>query len=75
MVAIPDTQADSQDEDPQRDLQQVNDMLADWAARSATTSEALVERFEAMGYAVRGKSEDEIAEILRQPPTGPAGTA
>ncbi|MCJ2134252.1 hypothetical protein MKK69_09320 [Methylobacterium sp. J-026] len=74
MVAIPDTQADSQDEDPQRDLQQVNEMLADWAARSATTSEALVERFEAMGYPVRGKSEDEIAEILRRPPTRPVGT-
>ena len=75
MVAIPDTQTDSQEADPQRDLQQVNAMLADWAARSATTSEALTERFEAMGYAVRGKSEDEIAEILRQPPTRPAGTA
>jgi hypothetical protein len=32
-------------------------------------SAALIERFEAMGYEVRDKSEDEIAEILHRAPT------
>ncbi|MBP1181963.1 DNA-binding MarR family transcriptional regulator [Methylobacterium sp. PvR107] len=48
----------------------MNNLLAEWAARSATTSAALIDRLEAMGYAVRGKSEDEIADVLHQPPTG-----
>lgn len=51
------------------DIAEANDMLAEWAARSATGSETLIERFEAMGYEVRGKSEDEIADILRHKPT------
>ncbi|GJD35674.1 hypothetical protein [Methylobacterium aerolatum] len=59
------------DEDKPVDLARVNDLLADWAARSATTSGPLLDRFEAMGYAVRGKSEDEIAEVLRHPPKRP----
>ena len=50
------------------DLEAVNDLLAEWAARSAATSDALIDRFEEMGYAVRGKSEDEIADVLRHPP-------
>jgi len=44
-------------------------MLAAWAARSVATSGALIDRFEAMGYEVRGKSEDEIAAVLHRPPT------
>jgi hypothetical protein len=61
--------AGPRDDDPEEDLEAMNAALADWAARSASDSDALVERFEAMGYAVRGKSEEEIAEILRHPPT------
>lgn len=53
------------------DLEAVNDLLAEWAARSASTSDALIDRFEEMGYAVRGKSEDEIADVLRHPPSQP----
>ncbi|GBU17353.1 MULTISPECIES: hypothetical protein [Methylobacterium] len=56
---------------PTDDLEKANARLAAWAARSAVDSEALVERLEAMGYALRGKSEDEIAEALRHPPTRP----
>ena len=65
MVAI----SDPQDDRPEPDLEGLNDLLAEWAARSAVASAALIERFEAMGYEVRGKSEDEIAEILHRPPT------
>ncbi|MCJ2012071.1 hypothetical protein [Methylobacterium sp. J-076] len=54
---------------PADDLERINGLMADWAARSAATSESLLERFEAMGYEVRGKAEDEIAEVLRRPPT------
>ena len=53
------------------DIEAVNERLAEWAARSATASETLIDRFEAMGYAVRGESEDEIAEVLRRPPNRP----
>lgn len=56
---------------PAEDLDAINANLAEWAARSAATSDALVERFEAMGYEVRGKDEDAIAEVLRHPPTRP----
>ena len=52
----------------------MNTALSEWAARSAADSAALIDRFEELGYAVRGKSEDEIAEILRQPPTRPSRT-
>ena len=69
MVAIPDPQPDPHADHPAADLEPMNDMLADWAARSAATSAGLIDRFEAMGYAVRGKSEEEIAEILHRPPT------
>ena len=58
------------------DLAKANDVLAEWAARSAADSEALIERLDALGYDVRGKSEDDVAEVLRHPPTKPkAGTA
>ena len=63
--------SDPQDRDLGEDLQAVNAALAEWAARSATESDALIERLEAMGYAVRGKAEAEISEILRHPPARP----
>ena len=72
MVAIPNPQDERADDDHTDDLERMNDMMAEWAARSAATSAALIDRFEAMGYAVRGKAEDEIAEILHRPPTRPA---
>jgi hypothetical protein len=71
MVANPNPQPDVQDDDPEADLERLNDMLAAWAARSAATSAALIDRFEAMGYEVRGKTEDEIAAVLHKPPTRP----
>lgn len=58
--------------EPSEQLPKANAELAAWAARSAAESEALIERFERMGYEVRGKSEDEIAEVLKHPPTRPA---
>ncbi|MGX9983904.1 hypothetical protein [Methylobacterium fujisawaense] len=69
MVAIPNPSPDAQDDHPEADLDRLNDLLAVWAARSAAESAALIERFEAMGYEVRDKSEDEIAEILHRAPT------
>lgn len=69
MVAIPNPQPDAQDDHPEAELEQVNDVLAAWAARSATESAALIDRFETMGYEVRGKSEAEIADILNRSPT------
>ncbi|WP_082501187.1 hypothetical protein [Methylobacterium sp. Leaf88] len=65
------------DEDPNADaapserLASINNMLAEWAAASADESPALIERFEAMGYRVRGKSREEITEVLKHPPSGP----
>lgn len=47
----------------------MNERLAAWAACTAGDSPALVERFEAMGYAVRGKSREEAEAVLRCPPT------
>ncbi|MEE7479140.1 hypothetical protein [Methylobacterium hispanicum] len=49
-------------------LDRTNALLAEWAACATENSAFLIERFEAMGYAVRGKSHDEVAEVLRQPP-------
>ena len=65
---------DPRDGDPAKDLEQMNTLLSEWAARSATDSAALIDRFEELGYPVRGKSEYEIAEILRQPPSRPRRT-
>lgn len=53
-------------------LASMNTMLAEWAACSAAQSASLIERFEAMGYRVRGKSREEIAEVLRHPPLDPS---
>ena len=69
MVDLPDTP----DDDPEEDIASANAALSEWAARSAAGSDGLIARFEAMGYAVRGKSEAEIAEILRHPPGHPPG--
>ncbi|MDP4021428.1 hypothetical protein Q8W71_02240 [Methylobacterium sp. NEAU 140] len=57
------------DDEPELDLDAINGLLAEWAARSASESDALIERFEAMGYEVRGKSTEEIAAVLRRAPT------
>lgn len=57
---------------PADKLAETNAALAEWTARSASESEMLIQRLEGMGYAVAGKSEDEIAEILKKPPTNPA---
>jgi hypothetical protein len=62
----------SERRDDNLDIEALNERLAAWAARSAATSDALIDRFEDMGYAVRGKTEAEIEEVLRHPPTGPA---
>ncbi|MBY0259420.1 hypothetical protein [Methylobacterium sp.] len=52
-------------------LSAMNAALAEWAACSAAESPSLIERFEAMGYRVRGKSREEVAEVLKHPPAGP----
>jgi len=67
MAEAPDPKPDH----PAPDLEQVNDILAQWAARSAASSAALIDRLEAMGYDVRDKSEGEIADVLHRPPTRP----
>ncbi|SDN56169.1 hypothetical protein SAMN05216360_109124 [Methylobacterium phyllostachyos] len=71
MIAAANPPPDSREDHDEPDLEQVNDILAEWAARSAATSTTLIDRFEAMGYEVRGKSEDEIAHVLHRPPTRP----
>lgn len=55
-------------EDPAERLEDTNALLAEWAACSADASAPLIERLEALGYAVRGKSREEVAEVLRHPP-------
>ncbi|GEP08280.1 hypothetical protein [Methylobacterium gnaphalii] len=60
------------DKPPSEKIAEVNALLAEWAARSAGESEQLIARLEGMGYEVAGKSEEEIEEILRKPPTRPA---
>ncbi len=56
---------------PTDDLGKANAVLAEWAARSAADSDALIERLAEMGYDVRGQSEETIAEVLKHPPTNP----
>ena len=60
------------DDDLSEQLSKTNAALAEWAARSASESDALIERFERMGYEVRDKTVDEVTEILKKPPTRPA---
>ena len=57
------------DKTPSEKIAEVNALLAEWAARSADESEHLIARLEGMGYEVADKSEDEIAEILKKPPS------
>ncbi|TGD98994.1 hypothetical protein [Methylobacterium nonmethylotrophicum] len=54
---------------PSAELRTMNDRLAAWAACTAEDSPALIERFEAMGYAVRGRSREEVEAVLRCAPT------
>ncbi|MGY2048123.1 hypothetical protein [Methylobacterium sp. JK268] len=56
------------------DLTTMTDRLAEWAACSAEESPSLIERFAAMGYDVHGKSREEVAEVLRHPPTRPVAS-
>ncbi|MGX7706131.1 hypothetical protein [Methylobacterium sp. Gmos1] len=58
---------------PSAELLTMNERLAAWAACTAEDSPALIERFEAMGYAVRGKSREEVEAVLRCPPTQKRG--
>ena len=67
--------------DPVRDLREVerrlaetNALLAEWTACSAERRPSLIERLEQMGYDVRGKSREAIAEVLKHPPTQAART-
>ena len=60
---------DMSEDSPSEQLAKTNDVLAEWAARSACASDSLIDRIEGMGYEVRGKSEDEIMEVLKNPPT------
>lgn len=69
VLMLPDTTDEPTPEHPADDLAAVNALLADWAARSASDSDALIARLEALGYEVRGKSEADVAEVLRHPPT------
>lgn len=50
-------------------LANTNKLLAEWSASSADDSPVLVERLEQMGYEVRGKSREAVAEVLKHPPT------
>ena len=52
-------------------LASMNEMLAEWAACAAADSPSLIDRFEKMGYQVRGKSQEEVAEVLKHPPSEP----
>ncbi|AWN50544.1 hypothetical protein [Methylobacterium sp. 17Sr1-1] len=54
---------------PSAELHTMNERLAAWAACTAEDSPALIERFEAMGYEVRGKSREAVEAVLRCPPT------
>ncbi|KMO22572.1 hypothetical protein [Methylobacterium platani] len=54
---------------PSAELHTMNERLAAWAACAAEDSPALIARFEAMGYAVRGKTREEVEAALRGPPT------
>ncbi|HEV7439546.1 MAG TPA: hypothetical protein VGN94_07960 [Methylobacterium sp.] len=62
----------NQPQAPASALAQTNAVLAEWAARSAAESAPLIARLESMGYEVRGKSEEEISEVLKHQPTQPA---
>jgi hypothetical protein len=50
-------------------LTATNVLLAEWTACTLENSPALIERLERMGYDVRGKSRDDVAAVLKHPPT------
>ena len=54
------------------ELAATNDLLAEWTACAAEESAPLIERLEEMGYEVRGRSHEAVAEALRHPPRRPA---
>jgi hypothetical protein len=64
-----DVSMSDDDKPPSEKISEINAALAEWTSRSAGESELLIQRLEGMGYEVSGKSEDEIAEILKRPPT------
>ncbi|GJD59598.1 hypothetical protein [Methylobacterium dankookense] len=66
------TPADDADETPAERLESTNALLAAWAASSIEESGPLIERLEALGYDLRGKSREEIEAALKAPPTRPA---
>ncbi len=70
-MAAPMTDTPLPHRDPSAELHTMNERLAAWAACAAEDSPALIERFEAMGYAVRGKSREEVEAALRSPPERP----
>ena len=55
---------------PAARLASMNEMLAEWASCAAADSPSLIDRFETMGYQVRGKSREDVAEVLKHPPSG-----
>jgi hypothetical protein len=57
------------DKTPAQKLPEIGAMLAEWTAHAAHESAALLQRLEGMGYDVAGRSEAEIVEILKKPPT------
>jgi hypothetical protein len=59
-------------EEPVERLASMNALLAEWTACSATQSEPLIDRLEGMGYEVRGKTRDEVTEVLKHPSTQPS---
>ncbi|VUD72398.1 hypothetical protein MET9862_02996 [Methylobacterium symbioticum] len=63
------TAADHADKTSAERLERTNALLAAWAACSAAESGPLIEQLEALGYAVRGKSREEVEAVLRSPPT------
>jgi hypothetical protein len=52
-----------------KQLADINELLAEWAASSTEDNPALVERLEQMGYEVRGKSRETVTEVLKHPPS------
>lgn len=69
VCSMADHSSDLSPEATTQQLAAMNARLSVWAACSASESPALIDQFEAMGYEVRGKSRDQVAEVLRHPPT------
>ncbi len=67
-MAAPMNEPSTPHRNPSAELHTMNERLAAWAACATEDSPALIERFEAMGYAVRGKTREEVEAVLRCPP-------